>query len=122
MQTSATYRSILAGEGAPDPELRLDDEGVMEQGIIDYYGREWTMATEYEHAVIIILLNEVRALRQEKAALDTFVHAFRRAVETEYVLEGEPPLWLKNGYDDARELCGLTPENWPAPWEAGGRL
>lgn len=50
-----------------------------------------------------------------------FVQAFRRAVETEYVVAGEPPLWIRNGYDDARELCGLDPETWPAPWERRNR-
>jgi len=51
----------------------------------------------------------------------TFVHAFRRAVETEYFKGNEPPMWLRNGYDDARELCGLTPDTWAAPWERVGR-
>lgn len=48
-----------------------------------------------------------------------FVHAFRCAVETEYLDGRVPPLWIRNGYDDARELCGLDPETWPAPWERG---
>lgn len=49
-----------------------------------------------------------------------FVHAFRRAMETEYLTAGTPPLYLRNGYDQARELCGLEPETWPAPWERRG--
>jgi hypothetical protein len=60
---------------------------------------------------------ETRQQKPKRAQLETFVHAFRRAVETEYIDGREPPLWLRNGYDDARELCGLTPDIWPAPWE-----
>lgn len=50
----------------------------------------------------------------------TFVQAFRRAVETEYVRGDTPPLWIRNGYDDARDLCGLDAATWPAPWEREG--
>lgn len=45
-----------------------------------------------------------------RAELLTFVRAFRRAVETEYALGGEPPTWLRHGYDNARELPGLDRE------------
>lgn len=55
--------------------------------------------------------------KPNRADLETFVHAFRRAVETEYVDGRTPPDWLLSGYDQARELCGLTADIWPAPWE-----
>jgi hypothetical protein len=54
--------------------------------------------------------------RQE---LLTFARAMRYAVEVEYIDGGEPPLWLRNGYDNAREITGLDRECWPAPWERG---
>ena len=47
----------------------------------------------------------------------TFAHAFRRAIEVEFIDGDEPPLWLRNGYDNAREIVGLDRDVWPAPWE-----
>lgn len=57
-------------------------------------------------------------IRQE---LLTFAKAFRYAVEAEFIDGDEPPLWLRNGYDNAREITGLDRECWPAPWERSDR-
>ena len=52
-----------------------------------------------------------------RAELLTFARAFRYAVEVEFIDGDEPPLWLRHGYDNVREITGLDRECWPAPWE-----